>query len=75
MGFVSGLIFVYLGIDKFVFGNDIGSRPLLLVSAILGVASLQFLTTGVLAEMMSRSLFKGSEYKEYVVRHDRLNRD
>ncbi|NRA41500.1 MAG: glycosyltransferase family 2 protein [Pseudomonadales bacterium] len=75
VGLISGVIFVYLGIDKFIFGNDIGNRPLLLVSNILGMASLQFLTTGVLAEMMSRILFQGSEHKEYVVRHDRLNRD
>ena len=45
----------YLGFIKIIFGEDIGTRPLLLVSVLLVVMSVQFLTTGVLSEMMTRT--------------------
>lgn len=57
LGFVSGLMMSYLAVVKFALGEDIGQRPLFLIAILLAVASLQFLTTGVLAEMVSRTFF------------------
>jgi glycosyltransferase involved in cell wall biosynthesis len=56
-GALGGLIMGWLAVVKFAFGEDIGTRPLLFVGVLLLLASAQFLTTGVLAEMMSRTLF------------------
>lgn len=61
-------ILSWLGFDKFVLGNDIGTRPLLLVGVVMVIASLQFLTTGVLAELMSRIYFENSNQRAYTIR-------
>jgi glycosyltransferase involved in cell wall biosynthesis len=53
-GAVSALLLAYLGFDKFVLGNDIGTRPLLLVAVMLFLSSIQMVTTGILAEMIAR---------------------
>lgn len=60
-GTVGTLIMVHLAVVKFVFGADIGGRPLLFVGILLLVASAQFLTTGVLAEMLVRTFYASSE--------------
>jgi hypothetical protein len=53
---------------KFGMGEDIGTRPLLLVGVVLVIASLQFITTGVVAELLTRTYFESSRVKPYVVR-------
>lgn len=45
---------VWLAIEKFVYGEDIGGRPLLLVSMLLLMFSVQLVSTGVIAEMLTR---------------------
>ena len=65
---VAGL--AYLGFVKIMLGEDIGTRPLLLVSVLLVVMSVQFLTTGVLSEMMTRTYFESSQTRSYVLRED-----
>jgi glycosyltransferase involved in cell wall biosynthesis len=67
-GAVGGLILMYLGWVKFWLGEDIGTRPLLLVGVVLVIASLQFITTGVVAELLTRTYFESSRVKPYVVR-------
>lgn len=69
-GFVASLLFSYLGVVKFVLQEDIGTRPLLLVAAVLLVAALQFLTIGVVAEMLSRVLFQTTNQNSYTVREE-----
>lgn len=68
-GAVGGLVLAYLGWVKFVMGEDIGTRPLLLVGVVLAIASLQFVTTGVVAELLTRTYFESSRVKPYVVRY------
>ncbi len=46
---------LWLFVEKFIFDADIGTRPLLLLSVLFVVASIQFITTGILAEMITRS--------------------
>ena len=58
----------WLAVVKFGFGENIGNRPLLLTSIISLVASIQLLTTGVLAEMISRVFFATSAIPSFVVR-------
>jgi glycosyltransferase involved in cell wall biosynthesis len=58
----------YLAIVKFILGQDIGSRPMLFVAILLIVTSVQFLTTGILAELLSRTYFESSTEKAYRLR-------
>lgn len=72
IGFVSGalgsLLMTWLAFVKFVLGQDIGGRPLLIVAVLLVLMALQFLTTGVVAEMLSRVFFQGTDSRSYVCR-------
>lgn len=55
LGTLGGFILTYLLGVKLVLGDDIGGRPLLLLGILLVLASLQLITTGVLAEVLTRS--------------------
>lgn len=61
LGTLGGLAMSWLLVVKFVLGEDIGNRPLLLVAVLLLMFSIQFLTTGVLAEMLSRIFYQHRE--------------
>ncbi|APR67367.1 MULTISPECIES: glycosyltransferase family 2 protein [Thalassolituus] len=69
LGSVSGLLLVYLAFVKFALGEDIGSRPLFMIAVVCMIASLQFLTTGVLSELISRTYFESSQRQQYVIYH------
>jgi len=53
-GSLGGLILAYLLSLKIFFGASIGGRPLLFTGILLALAGIQFVTTGVLAEMLAR---------------------
>ena len=61
-----GAVLVYLGVLKMM-GESIGTRPLLGLGFILCVAGLQFLTTGVLSELLVRIYFDGTHARSYHV--------
>jgi hypothetical protein len=58
----------YLLVVKFGLGQNIGQRPLLFVSILFLVASVQFLTTGVLSELMTRTFSASSEHTHHRIR-------
>jgi hypothetical protein len=53
---------------KFFLGQDIGQRPMLFVSILFLVASIQFLTTGVLAELLTRTFYASSDHSHHRIR-------
>jgi hypothetical protein len=59
---------LYLAFVKFVSGQDIGQRPLLLVGVVLVLASLQFITTGIVTELMARTYFESARVQPYLRR-------
>ena len=71
LGFVFGTLgtiaLIYLGALKFIGGEDIGNRPLLLVGVMLIVLAVQLFTTGVLSEIISRTYYESSDNKSYAV--------
>lgn len=68
IGMLGTLTMTYLGFIKFALGEDIGNRPLFFIGILLLLTSAQFLTTGVLAEMMSRVLSSTTNITGYRVR-------
>ena len=64
-GAVSALLFLYLFVVKFLLGEDIGTRPMLIVAVMLFVAAAQMITTGILAEILARP---DGETRNYFVR-------
>lgn len=70
-GMLGILILTWLGFDKFMLGHDIGGRPLFMVGILLTLASVQFLTTGIVAELLARIYFESSNGNAYVIRPPR----
>ena len=65
----------YLAFVKFILGEDIGNRPLFLIAVVCVIAALQFLTTGVLSELISRTYFESSQRQQYVIYHPAADAD
>jgi len=68
LGIVTGL---YLSFIKLALGQQIGSRPLLLLAILLVVLGVQMISIGLLAEMVMRTYHEVQDKPIYVVR-DRL---
>jgi len=64
LGFVLGL---YLTAQKILYGQDIGGRPLLLLAILLIFIGFQFVTMGLLGEMLARTYHESQDRPVYVV--------
>lgn len=67
LGALAAFILFYLFVDKFIFGNDIGTRPMLMVGVVLLLSSVQMITTGILAEMIARLYYRDEQTPNYIV--------
>ena len=65
LGFLIGL---YLTFVKFGLGENIGTRPMLLLAVLLVVIGVQLITMGLLGEMITRTYFESQDKPIYVVR-------
>lgn len=59
------IIDTYLVIYKISTGNDIWGRPLLLLGSFLILAGLQFITVGIIAELMMRTYYESQNKTVY----------
>ncbi|RZI44074.1 glycosyltransferase [Herbaspirillum sp. HC18] len=57
----------YLAVLKFVYGEAIGSRPLLMMAVLLTLTGVQFICTGIVTEMLARIYFESTGAKTYLV--------
>ncbi len=69
------LIDLYLVIYKFATGEDIWGRPLLLLGSILILAGIQFITVGIIAEIMMRTYFESQNKKTYRLKEVFVGKD
>ena len=58
LGFIGGSMMSWLLFVKFGLGQPIGGRPMLMATILLLVFSMQFITTGIVAEMLARIFYK-----------------
>jgi glycosyltransferase involved in cell wall biosynthesis len=72
LGVLSGLtgfaLALHLTVQKFVYDAEIGSRPLLLLAILLIFIGFQFVTMGLLGEMLARTYHESQDRTVYVVR-------
>ena len=72
VGLISGalgfLIAVYLTIGKIFYQLDIAGRPLLLLAVLLIVIGFQFITMGLLGEMLARTYHESQDKPIYVIK-------
>ena len=75
LGLVAGgagaLITAYLGWVRLVQHQPIADRPLLLLGVLLVFTGVQFLTFGLLAELMARTYYESQSKPTYVIREIR----
>ena len=71
-GLVAGglglLIGLYLTFVKLALGQDIGSRPLLLLAVLLVLLGVQMVSMGLLAEMITRTYYEAQNKPIYAIR-------
>jgi glycosyltransferase involved in cell wall biosynthesis len=58
---------LYLSAQKFLYGMDIAGRPLLLLAILLMFLGIQFITMGLLGEMLARTYHESQNRPVYVV--------
>jgi len=67
-GAVGGLIGIYLSYQRLILKVGIAGRPLLLLAILLIVIGIQFITLGLLAEIMVRAYHEAVDKRIYFVR-------
>jgi hypothetical protein len=65
IGFALG---IYLTIEKVVYAHAISDRPLLLLCILMIFIGLQFITVGLLAELMTRTYHEAQDKPIYNIR-------
>ena len=65
--FVGGVISIYL-LGLKISGEDIWGRPLLILGTTLILAGIQFITLGIMAELIMRTYFESQSKKTYSIR-------
>ncbi len=68
IGAIGSIVLAYLVMLKIFYGEDIGGRPLLMAGVLMVIVSIQFLTTGLIGEMITRTYFESTNSKPYVIR-------
>ncbi len=72
IGMISGaigfLLGIYLTVQKFVYYEEIGGRPLLLLAVLLIFIGFQFITMGLLGEMLARTYHESQNKPTYVIK-------
>ena len=64
LGFILG---IYLTVQKLMYNESIGTRPLLLLAVMLIFVGFQFVTMGLLGEMLSRTYHESQDKSVFVV--------
>ncbi len=67
-GLAGGILAIVLAYQRLVLRQSIANRPLLLLAILLIVIGIQFITLGLLAEIMVRAYHESSEKNIYFVR-------
>ena len=65
LGVLSG---IYLTLVKFIGGQDIGDRPLLMLAVLLILVGVQMIGMGLLGEMVMRTYYESQDKQIYFVR-------
>lgn len=66
-GIIGGIFLLILSYQRLILKQGIGGRPLLLLAILLVVIGVQFITLGLLAEIMVRAYHESSEKRIYYI--------
>lgn len=65
---LGGLIMLWLLIVKFFMGEDIGTRPLLIVGVVLLLAGIQLITMGIVVDLLMKTYYESQDMRPYRIR-------
>ena len=65
---VGSVLILVLGIERIFFGMELADRPIVLLAILLIVTGLQFITFGLLGEMLARTYHESQGKPIYVIR-------
>ncbi|MDO5654932.1 MAG: glycosyltransferase family 2 protein [Flavobacteriaceae bacterium] len=65
---LGGACLLWLGIEKFIFGEEIGTRPLLIVGVMLFLAGVQLITMGIVVDLLMRTYYESQSLRPYRIR-------
>jgi len=68
VGALGSLVLLYLAFERLILGNDIGDRPLLMLGILLVVLGVQFISTGLIADMVMRTYHESQNKPIYHIR-------
>src|SRR5262249_54052836 len=71
MGAIGSLMLAWLTYVKYVQHESIGNRPLLSFGILMLLGGVQLVTTGVVAEMVSRTYHESQDKPTYIIREVR----
>jgi glycosyltransferase involved in cell wall biosynthesis len=74
LGVVGATLLAWLGGQRLVFGTPLASRPLVLLAILFVVTGMQFVTLGLLGEMLARTYHESQGKPIYVVAEDLVAR-
>ena len=75
LGMIGSACLAWLAFVKFAFGENVGDRPLFLVAILLLVFSVQFITTGVVAEFLTRIFYQNHPTVAFLDSTDEADED
>ncbi len=70
LGGIGSVMLAWLGGQKILFGVELGGRPIVLLAILLVVLGVQFVTMGLLGEMLARTYHESQGKPIYVVGED-----
>ncbi len=59
---------IYLVFIKLFLGEDIGQRPLLTFGTLLVLSGIQLISTGIVAELITRTYYEAQEKRPYIIK-------
>jgi hypothetical protein len=72
LGAIGAVILSYMMALKVFLGEDIGTRPMLFGGFFLVIAGVQMVTSGVLAELLTRIYYESGNTRAYLAREAKL---
>ena len=69
MFFIGLMIFIWLTIEKLIFGFEIGGRPLLILGLLLTLLGTQLLAVGLMGELLIRIYHEPAGRKQYYLKN------
>ncbi len=65
---IGALSLLYLVFLKLFFGQDIGTRPLLIFGTLFVLSGIQLISTGIVAELLTRTYYESQGKRPYVIK-------